>query len=81
MGCRLWGRTELDTTEVTQQQQQQQLLSLCCQYMKVITTMIQHCSLHSTSHPGLNQAGAQSPVLQYETWEQCVLCEGGVMCQ
>ena len=24
MGCRLWGRTELDTTEVTQQQQQQQ---------------------------------------------------------
>ena len=24
MGWRLWGRTELDTTEVTQQQQQQQ---------------------------------------------------------
>ena len=24
VGCRLWGRTELDTTEVTQQQQQQQ---------------------------------------------------------
>ena len=24
MGCRLWGRTELDMTEVTQQQQQQQ---------------------------------------------------------
>ena len=24
MGCRLWGRTESDTTEVTQQQQQQQ---------------------------------------------------------
>ena len=23
-GCRLWGRTELDTTEATQQQQQQQ---------------------------------------------------------
>ena len=23
MGCRLWGRTELDTTEATQQQQQQ----------------------------------------------------------
>ena len=22
VGCRLWGRTELDTTEVTQQQQQ-----------------------------------------------------------
>ena len=27
MGCRLWGRTELDTTEVTQQQQQQ---TQCC---------------------------------------------------
>ena len=24
-GCRLWGRTELDTTEATQQQQQQLL--------------------------------------------------------
>ena len=24
MGCRLWGRTESDTTEVTKQQQQQQ---------------------------------------------------------
>ena len=24
MGCRLWGRTELDTTEAMQQQQQQQ---------------------------------------------------------
>ena len=24
LGCRLWGRTELDTTEATQQQQQQQ---------------------------------------------------------
>ena len=24
MGCHLWGRTESDTTEVTQQQQQQQ---------------------------------------------------------
>ena len=23
VGCRLWGRTESDTTEVTQQQQQQ----------------------------------------------------------
>ena len=27
VGCRLWGRTEPDTTEVTQQQQQQQQLS------------------------------------------------------
>ena len=27
MGCRLWGRTESDTTEVTQQQQQQQTVA------------------------------------------------------
>ena len=28
VGCRLWGRTESDTTEATQQQQQQHVLSL-----------------------------------------------------
>jgi len=28
VGCRLWGRTESDTTEVTQQQQQQQLIAI-----------------------------------------------------
>ena len=27
MGCRLWGRTESDTTEATQQQQQQQQIT------------------------------------------------------
>ena len=27
VGCRLWGRTELDTTDVTQQQQQQSQIS------------------------------------------------------
>jgi len=27
VGCRLWGRTELDTTKVTQQQQQQVVLN------------------------------------------------------
>ena len=30
VGCRLWGRTELDTTEVMQQQQQQQQHADCC---------------------------------------------------
>ena len=29
MGCRLWGRTESDTTEVTQQQQQQKAVDRC----------------------------------------------------
>ena len=28
LGCRLWGRTESDTTEATQQQQQQQHLHI-----------------------------------------------------
>ena len=28
VGCRLWGRTESDTTEATQQQQQQQCVSV-----------------------------------------------------
>ena len=40
VGCRLWGRTELDTTEATSQQQQQQqpatpnlgLATTCCQW-------------------------------------------------
>ena len=30
VGCRLWGRTELDTTEVTLQQQQQQEIKRTC---------------------------------------------------
>ena len=29
VGCRLWGRTELDTTEATQQQQQCSIAQLC----------------------------------------------------
>ena len=29
VGCRLWGRTELDTTEATQQQQQQSFCNNC----------------------------------------------------
>ena len=29
VGCRLWGRTESDTIEVTQQQQQQHILVIC----------------------------------------------------
>ena len=33
VGCRLWGHTESDTTEVTQQQQQQLLLKLYLNYI------------------------------------------------
>ena len=39
VGCRLWGRTESDTTEVTQQQQQQQRTSLVAQTVKHLCTM------------------------------------------
>ena len=38
MGCRLWGRTELDTTEVTKQQQQGVCACVCawvCMYVCV----------------------------------------------
>ena len=36
VGCRLWGRTESNTTEATQQQQQQQLL------MAVASLVVEH---------------------------------------
>ena len=34
-GCRLWGRTELDTTEATQQQQLSQCPVFLQEYQKV----------------------------------------------
>ena len=34
VGCRLWGRTESDTTEATQQQQQQQIRAGCSLLIK-----------------------------------------------
>ena len=36
VGCRLWGRTESDTTEATQQQQQQQHLFVVSVYISLI---------------------------------------------
>ena len=43
VGCRLWGRTELDTTEATWQQQQQQQMafwaSLIAQSVKNLPAM------------------------------------------
>ena len=35
MGCHLWGRTELDTTEVTQQQQQQSPAAVILEPQKI----------------------------------------------
>ena len=39
MGCRLWGHTESDTTEVTSQQQQQNWASLVDQLVKNLPAM------------------------------------------
>ena len=36
VGCRLWGRTELDTTEVTQQQQQTSSISLQLPLLEIL---------------------------------------------
>ena len=37
VGCRLWGRTESDTTEATQQQQQQPMLFIRTDTAKIIS--------------------------------------------
>ena len=44
-GCRLWGRTESDTTEATQQQQQQQLRKkrAVVKFSNVFTKAKHHC--------------------------------------
>ena len=54
VGCRLWGRTESDTTEVTQQQQQQQpcvpavsLLYFLRYYTIRVATRLEKVSFHS----------------------------------
>ena len=39
-GCRLWGRTESDTTEETQQQQQQQSILHMCIYIYILKTSL-----------------------------------------
>ena len=59
VGCRLWGRTESDTTEVTQQQQ---LLSVrhygcCCLVAEQCLTLCgpTNCSLTGSSVHGISQ--------------------------
>ena len=45
MGCRVWGRTESDTTEETQQQQQQQqyLLLLRIMFLRFVCVDARSC--------------------------------------
>ena len=58
VGCRLWGHTELDTTEATQQQQQQQ--QLCLPEGGALQQILK-CSLHC--RPVLWQALSKKLVL------------------
>ena len=61
MGCHLWGRTELDTTEATQQQQQHSYL-------------IKHMNLHIVgpqqlfSTRRMESEGAKEQCAQRKTW-------------
>ena len=50
VGCRLWGRAELDTTEVTQQQQQQHII-----YME--KAMVTHSSTLDWKIPWMEEPG------------------------
>jgi len=45
LGCRLWGRTESDTTEATQQQQQQQQRLICYEVNQVCWSFSQSVHL------------------------------------
>ena len=49
VGCRLWGRTESDTTEATEQQQQQQ--------SKAEKAMAPHCSTLAWKIPWTAEPG------------------------
>ena len=43
VGCPLWGRTELDTTEVTEQQQQQQQRIIFLHIIGCVTLSLNRC--------------------------------------
>ena len=72
MGCRLWGRTESDTTEVTyqQQQQQQQLFPIFSPSAAAAPKSLQSCLTLSDpmdcSLPGSSAHGtSQARVLEW----------------
>ena len=59
VGCRLWGRTELDTTEAIQQQQQQQRVSLYSQSCPQSRTVMKSLVLNETTYIWQNVSGIQ----------------------
>ena len=58
VGCRLWGRTESDTTEVTQQQLQQSSINHCC------------CSPYSYKQKGFTHPFSQCHGKQNKPWSR-----------
>ena len=55
LGCRLWGCTELDTTEATQQQQQQNVNTMRTEssfYSSILSQCSEQCLVHS--RPSIN---------------------------
>ena len=42
MGCRLWGRTESDTTDATQQQQHGLSLVALCELLITVVSLVEH---------------------------------------
>ena len=60
MGCRLWGRTESDTTGATQQQQQQQQ-----QQQSVLSTDVLSSRLRKTYD------GKESEAVQLKVTQHC----------
>ena len=73
VGCYLWGRTELDTTEVTQQQQQQQVLQRGFPGGSVVKNPLANAGNTRDVDliPGLGRSpgGANGNILQYSRWE------------
>ena len=72
MGCRLWGRTESDTTEATwqQQQQQQQQVSDTCfvlvEHAESLQSCLTLCNCMDHSTPGSSAHGIlQARILEW----------------
>ena len=63
MGCRLWGRTESDTTEVTQQQQQHSGK----EYREIVPWLSFH-SRKRTSKLNLSRLSISEMVLRKREW-------------
>ena len=66
VGCRLWGRTESDTTEATQQQQQQQLLTTAVVLSPIFSILQAHDCLPSSQARVINFFPVSNPFLREE---------------